>query len=170
MANTSARGGLVERRAITILESQGYKVHRCMKTVVRTRFGFRTIGQDVFGCIDLVAKKADEPMTRWIQVTSTSITRKVADLAHVPWNVHDSVEVWRWVGGKGKRIDARNGKPRPRMYFQVYHRSKDFVPEANDRIHVEAAAAPPGRVAASGPGTMHATQGMDGREFEQPTS
>lgn len=132
--DTTRRGRHVELLVIAILVAQGYTVHRCLKAVAWTKHGPRSLGQDVFGCIDLIAKKAGEP-TRWIQVFSgRHIGRKIHDLQAVPWtDAHDSVELWRWVGGR-HRIDRRSGLPCPRQFFQLYRRSKNFEADKTDRI------------------------------------
>ncbi|MFA5944306.1 MAG: hypothetical protein WC876_07570 [Candidatus Thermoplasmatota archaeon] len=131
--DTSAKGTAIERLVIMILMAAGYTVHRCVKTVVRTPIGHRTIAQDIFGCIDLVCKKGDEP-TLWIQVTSeTAVTKKVEALAAVPWSTqHDRVEIWRWVGGRPTR--RKNGTLRPARFFQLYRRNASFEFDELDRI------------------------------------
>lgn len=117
--NTNRKGRRLELRAIGYLESEGYTVGSVTRHVVQSRGGPMTVAGDFFGCIDLIAKKAGE-RTRWIQVTSaTGITKRVEEFTLVPWTPqHDSVELWRWVEGKGR--DARNGKSRPHHYFKVY--------------------------------------------------
>jgi hypothetical protein len=96
--------------AKTTLERQGYKVHR----TIRSRFN----SNDVFGCIDLVAKRRGE-RTRWIQVTSDGgIGRKATDLAEVPWDpLFDLVEVWQW---KGRKMTAG-------MTREVWRKWQHFV-------------------------------------------
>lgn len=90
---------------------------------------------DVFGCIDLIAKKAGE-RTRWIQVTADGgIGRKKNDLAEVPWDgLFDSVEIWRWVGTKRGRKDKRTGEKLDDLYFQVYRFDDEFQLNPGDRI------------------------------------
>ena len=131
------RSKLVELRAVKILEAQGYRVHRCIRALVQTPAGPLNIGEDIFGCIDIIAKKVNE--TRWIQVTmGRNITRKADDLRMVPWTpIHDSVELWRWVGGGGKRLDGRTGQPRPKLYFQIYRLDRGFELDKSDRIMAE---------------------------------
>ncbi len=119
--NSSAKGTAVELMAIKLLEAEGYKVHRCIRTGQKRGPFYVSQSNDVFGCIDLVAKKRGE-RTRWVQVTADSgIGRKKADLAEVPWDpLFDSVEIWRWVGG-GTRRNKTTGAWLERQYFQVYH-------------------------------------------------
>jgi Holliday junction resolvase-like predicted endonuclease len=110
--NRTRKGTRTERVAADLLERQGYVVHRCVKTVVRKGPRWMTVGSDIFGNIDLIAKKKGE-RTRWIQVTSSSsIGRKRADLLVTPWEpAHDSVEIWRWISPR------RSGEP---GRFQLY--------------------------------------------------
>lgn len=97
---------------------------------------------DVFGCVDLIAKSwpddKRESRTRWIQVTmDRAIGRKKSKLALIPWNIrHDSVEIWRLVDGSGKRLDGRTGKPRDRLYFQIYTLDDAFCLNKNRRCRI----------------------------------
>ena len=78
--NTSSKGTAIELAAIKVLEAEGYKVHRCVRTGVKRGPFYFSQSNDVFGCIDLVAKKKGE-RTRWIQVTADSgIGRKKKDI------------------------------------------------------------------------------------------
>lgn len=135
--NSVAAGLEHERRVLTHLRLEEHKVHRTTRTS-RQRRGGRWMSQsnDIFGCIDILAKRAGERM-RYIQVTSGSgdIGRKKAKLSRIPWDTqYESVEIWRWVSGKGKKLDDRTGKPSPRMYFQIYRLDKGFVLDKSDRI------------------------------------
>ena len=67
--NTSAKGTSIELAAIKLLEAEGYKVHRCVRTGVKRGPFYFSQSNDVFGCIDLVAKRFGS-RTRWIQVTA----------------------------------------------------------------------------------------------------
>ena len=149
--NTSAKGAAIELQAIKLLEAEGYKVHRCVRTGAKRGPFWVSQSNDVFGCIDLVAKKRGA-RTRWIQVTADSgVGRKRKELAEVPWDpLFDSVEIWRWVGGqrrKDRRFrDAGAASPRlQRQYFQVYHMDDGFALLPARRITVEGL---PGRVEA----------------------
>ena len=132
--NTSSKGTAIELSAIKVLEAEGYKVHRCVRTGVKRGPFYYSQSNDVFGCIDLVAKKKGT-RTRWIQVTAHSgIGKKKADLAEVPWDpVFDSVEIWRWVGG-GARKHKTTGDWLERQYFQVYHLDQGYVLDKDRRI------------------------------------
>lgn len=124
--NRVRKGTRTERIAADLLESEGYTVHRCIKAVVRKGPRWITIGNDIFGNIDLIAKKQGE-RTRWIQVTSaSSIGRKRADLESTPWEqAHDSVEIWRWVGPR------RGGLP---AHFQRYLLDEGFALDHANRV------------------------------------
>ncbi len=132
--NTSAKGTAIELRAIKILESWGYKVHRCVRTGVKRGKMYFSQSNDVFGCIDLVAKKHGE-RTRWIQVTADSgVGRKKDDLAEVPWDpLFDQVEIWRWVGGQARKHKV-TGELLDRQYFQVYKLEEQFALKPDNRI------------------------------------
>ncbi len=134
--NTSKKGQQIELQAIKLLEAEGYKVHRCVRTGVKRGKLYISQSNDVFGCIDLVAKKQGE-RTRWIQVTADSgIGRKKEDLAEVPWDpLFDSVEIWRWVGGRARKHKT-TGALLERQYFQVYHHDDDYELRPDRRILV----------------------------------
>lgn len=133
--NTSKKGAVIELSAIKVLEAQGYTVHRCVRTGVKRGPMYISQSNDVFGCIDLVAKKKGE-RTRWIQVTAHSgIGQKKQDLSEVPWDtLFDSVEIWRWIGGRTRKHKA-TGVMLERQYFQIYHLDDDYelLPERRIR-------------------------------------
>lgn len=145
--NTSAKGTQIELSAIKVLEAEGYKVHRCVRTGTKRGPIFVSQSNDVFGCIDLVAKKKGM-RTRWIQVTADSgISRKKKDIDEVPWDPqHDSVEIWRWVGGATRRHKSRDILLE-RQYFQVYHLDDGFVLDAARRIQLHPEHPTPGGTA-----------------------
>jgi hypothetical protein len=150
--NRSAKGTAIELAALKLLEAEGYKVHRCVRTGVKRGPFYYSQSNDVFGCIDLVAKKKGE-RTRWIQVTAHSgIGKKKADLAEVPWDpLYDSVEIWRWVGG-GTRKHKTTGEWLARQYFQVYHLDDGFELRPDRRVLTE-------------PGTGTQAQDPDNRDL-----
>lgn len=133
--NRAAKGAAIELKAIKLLELEGYTIHRCIRTGVRRGGLWISQSNDIFGCIDLVAKKRGE-RTRWIQVTSHSgVGQKKEDLAEVPWDpIHDSVEIWCWIGG-ARRKHKTTGAWLDRQYFQIYHLDDDYalVPERRIR-------------------------------------
>jgi hypothetical protein len=135
--NTSSKGTQVELLAIKLLEAEGYKVHRCVRTGIKRGPIYISQSNDVFGCIDLVAKKHGE-RTRWIQVTAHSgIGQKKHDLAEVPWDpLYDSVEIWRWVGGAARKSKS-TGAWLQRQYFQVYHLDDRYELRRDRRIAAE---------------------------------
>ena len=145
--NTSSKGTAIELAAIKVLEAEGYKVHRCVRTGVKRGPFYYSQSNDVFGCIDLVAKKKGT-RTRWIQVTAHSgIGQKKADLAEVPWDPHfDSVEIWRWVGG-GARKHKTTGDWLERQYFQVYHLDQGYALDKGHRIPLTTPVPTPGGTA-----------------------
>ncbi len=132
--NTSSKGTQIELSAIKVLEAEGYRVHRCVRTGTKRGPLWISQSNDVFGCIDLVAKKRGE-RTRWIQVTAHSgIGAKKKEILDVPWDpVHDSVEIWRWVGG-AVRKHRSTGQVLDRQYFQVYHLDSGFELQKDRRV------------------------------------
>lgn len=137
MVNRSAKGTGIELRAIKILEGMGYKVHRCVRSSVRRGGRFFSQSNDVFGCVDLIAKKRGE-RTRWIQVTAHSgMGQKKQDLEEVPWDpLFDQVEIWRWVGGAARKHKT-TGEWLDRQYFQVYKHEEDYELRDGNRIRPE---------------------------------
>jgi hypothetical protein len=134
--NTSSKGAQVELAAIKLLEAEGYKVHRCIRTGVKRGPLWISQSNDVFGCIDLVAKKKGQ-RTRWIQVTADSgVGRKRREMDEVPWDpLYDSVEIWRWVGGQSRKHKT-TGRTLERQYFQVYHLDDGYALLPTRRIQV----------------------------------
>lgn len=132
--NTSAKGTAIELTAIKMLEAEGYTVHRCVRTGIKRGSMYISQSNDVFGCIDLVAKKRGQ-RTRWIQVTAHSgIGKKKADLDEVPWDpLFDDVEIWRWVGGQ-RRKHKTTGEWLDRQYFQVYRLDEDYELKPENKI------------------------------------
>jgi hypothetical protein len=145
--NTSSKGAAIELAAIKVLEAEGYKVHRCVRTGIKRGPLYISQSNDVFGCIDLVAKKRGT-RTRWIQVTAHSgIGKKKADLDEVPWDpAFDSVEIWRWVGGNTRKHKA-TGAWLERQYFQVYHLDHGYELRKDHRIPLTTPATTPGGTA-----------------------
>lgn len=145
--NTSKKGTSIELAAIKVLEAEGYKVHRCVRTGVKRGPFYFSQSNDVFGCIDLVAKKKGA-RTRWIQVTADSgIGRKKKDLDEVPWDAQfDSVEIWRWVGGNTRKHKA-TGAFLDRQYFQVYRLDTGYELRKDDRVLLHLPPATPGGTA-----------------------
>ena len=135
--NTSSKGTRVELMAIKLLEAEGYRVHRCVRTGQKRGPFYVSQSNDVFGCIDLVAKRLGQ-RTRWIQVTADSgIGRKRREMEEVPWDPQfDSVEIWRWVGG-ARRKHKGTGLWLERQYFQVYHFDDRFALRPDRRIPVD---------------------------------
>ena len=145
--NTSSKGTAIELAAIKLLEAEGYKVHRCVRTGVKRGPFYFSQSNDVFGCIDLVGKKKGE-RTRWIQVTAHGgIGQKKKDLDEVPWDpVHDSVEIWRWVGGNTRKHKT-TGAFLERQYFQLYRLDKGYALDRDDRVLLNPPAPTPGGTA-----------------------
>lgn len=126
-------GKQVEKLAADCLRAEGYVVHQTVHASWNpvTQSAIRQ-SNDIFGCIDSVAKHSED-RTRWIQVTKTSaIGAKVKKLSAIPWNREaDSVEVWLWKGRPMKKVKAPPGKKmekfRSYQYFQVRHLDDEWA-------------------------------------------
>lgn len=117
---TGSKGTAIELKAKKHLEDEGWVVHRCVRTGIKRGPFYMSQSNDVFGCVDLVAKKRGQP-TLWIQVTADSgIGRKKDDLLKIPWTPGvDDVRIWRWVGGS-HTSHKTTGAPIIRQYFIQY--------------------------------------------------
>lgn len=125
MPSNVALGRSIELKAVKHLRSEGYTVHRTVRSTYQTSKRFGSHQNDIFGCIDLLAKRPGAPI-RFIQVTCTAaIGKKIEDLSAVPWDDEfESVEVWRWVKGNSG----------VKGYFQIYSRAQDYVYHVGNRI------------------------------------
>ena len=97
--NRSRRGRAFQDRCAKILASWGWTVHN-EKPVGRMVFasgGLRYVSSrnDVFGALDLLARKPGE-IPLGVQCTlDGSVKRKLADIAAVHWSLkHERIEVW----------------------------------------------------------------------------
>jgi hypothetical protein len=100
------------------LQRQGYRVHRCLRSSIPIKGGgYVSNGNDLWGCIDIMAKRRGERV-RYIQVTGQpGIGQKKRDLLSVPWDVeYERVEIWKWIPGQP------GGRPGPRAgrHFETY--------------------------------------------------
>lgn len=138
MTSPNRRGWEIETLAKKVLLSQGDVVHHTQRSGVHKDGTYYSNVNDVFGCIDLIAKRRGEATTRWIQVMSTgNVGEKIQKLSKVPWNpVTDKVEIWRWVEGTGPTHD-QFGRRLPRRYFQVYKFEDGYKYRAASRIYVD---------------------------------
>lgn len=120
------KGREIEARAVAYLEQRGYVVHRTARNAVRRNGRWYSPGNDVWGCIDILAKRHGERV-RFIQVTGGGrIAQKRRDLAAVPWDPQwECVEIWQWVHAAGNAAPA---------HFQTYLLDEDFVPDPVNRI------------------------------------
>jgi hypothetical protein len=124
-----SKGNQFERWAMKYLEEQGYVVHRAQSQAVNVGTFHVSRSNDIFHCIDLVAKRANE-RTRWIQVTSENvgIGIKAKKMEQVPWcSEHDSVEIWQYVQG-------RHTPATPAQYFRVRKLEEAYEIKDENRI------------------------------------
>lgn len=112
--NTNRKGNDKELMAKRYLESQGFQVHRAIRTYLKLPGGKTIVrSNDVFGCFDLVALSPFEP-ARFIQVTTKAglyERRKKIDAKFKTANYSIIFQVWAWHGGRG------------RMYFAVHEKN-----------------------------------------------
>lgn len=129
--NRARKGRELELLALTTLRADEWTMHRTIRNSYVTAKGPRSNGNDVFGAVDLIGKKAGQ-RTLWVQVTShTTVGDKITALQAIPWDVRfDDVQIWRWVGSEGKRDS---------MYFQVYRLDCGFELDKSDRIRPKSA-------------------------------
>ena len=112
--STSSKGAELERKAIAILEADGYLVHRAVRTPYQRNGVWRCNSNDVFGVADLVALKRGEPVL-FVQVgtpTNRAAKRKKAEpVARHADSDAACFEVWSWHGGSrskgGQRFDVQ---------------------------------------------------------------
>lgn len=117
--STSTKGAAIERKAIAILERQGFLVHRAIRTpFTRAPGRFGSNSNDVFGVADIVALKAGEPV-RFVQCTvpahRSAKRKKLEPVARRSDPETASFEVWSFTGGRRDqggqsfRVEAFNG-------------------------------------------------------------
>jgi len=125
VTSPARKGREVENRAVQHLKACGYVVHRCIRNGVQRGGRWHSAGNDVWGCIDLLAKKRGERV-RFIQVTSGSnLVGKRGQLEAVPWDsAWECVEIWRWV-------KPRRGAP---GHFQRYLLDEGYALDHSNRV------------------------------------
>jgi hypothetical protein len=129
---TNRKGAELERRAIAILQAQGYLVHRTVRTPFVIGGGFhRSHNNDIFGCFDLLAIRQTSALhhpargMRCIQVTDiTHVAKRQKKVAstvgdwfptcmdyprRVRLDLFVTREVWGWVGGR-RGAKTKRGK------------------------------------------------------------
>lgn len=123
-------GNLYEKYCKAYLEAEGYVCHRATASMKNVGKFFVSQANDVFSCIDIIAKKKGE-RTRWIQVTSENvgIGVKAKKMEVVPWTPeHDCVEVWQYHGGRTTKSNPNA------QYFQVRLLDQDYALKDENRI------------------------------------
>lgn len=124
--NTARKGCSIENHAVRHLEACGYVVHRCIRNGVYRAGHWYSAGNDIWGCIDILAKRRGERI-RFIQVTSGAhIATKRRQLDAVPWDPEwECVEIWRWIPAK------RGGLP---GHFQRYLLDEGYTLDHSNRV------------------------------------
>lgn len=102
-------------------------MHRCVRNGVQRGGRWYSAGNDIWGCVDLLAKRRGERV-RFIQVTSgAGIADKRRQLDIVPWDsAWECVEIWRW----------RPAKAGQRANFQRYLLDEGFVLDHANRVYL----------------------------------
>lgn len=116
---STRKGNDLEKMAKAHLESEGYIVHRAIRTFVKLPNGKTIVrSNDVFGCFDLIALSRSLAGPRFIQVTTKNglyARRKKIDAKFPRGATGAYMEVWAWHGGRG------------RMYFATYFKDSNGV-------------------------------------------
>jgi hypothetical protein len=125
MTNPVRKGREIESRAVRHLEAGGYVVHRCVRNGVLRKGKWYSAGNDIWGCVDLLAKRRGERI-RFIQVTcDNGIAAKRHQLGAVPWDREwECVEIWRWIPARG-RLPS---------HFQRYLLDEDYRLDHSNRV------------------------------------
>lgn len=121
-----SKGAQAEREAEACLQADGWITYRVM------RGGRMYAPIDIFGCIDLIAKKQGH-LTRWIQVTAAKyFTHKFEEMLTVPWGEGDLVEIWHRKKGKDRHFRVYQIHPAMKSTAQSYEVETEPFPEEND--------------------------------------
>ncbi len=157
MSGTVTKGNRLQVMARRELEKDGYLVHTAVRSVQKRGPIWISQTTDIFNAFDLIATRIPPPQPlRFIQVTTINhVSERIRKVDPIPINPGiASVEIWAYVGGQ-RRLDRRYKDRKvwlPRNYFQVYHKGRNWEPDARDRIPVsEAGVAPSAREANTRP-------------------
>lgn len=134
--NAKRKGNLWERIAQRTMEMMlGLEVHTTERKMIRTTFGYMSLKNDIYGCMDHVAMSDDSVW--FVQTTAGgAVGEKIREILEHKWPmklvkkgiVH--VEIWRGVGGKKGKKWNKNFKPGTvevdKWYFQRYRIQNDF--------------------------------------------
>jgi len=108
------RGNQFQDRIKKFLESQGWTVHnqKSVATLIKVRGQeiWTSKRNDIFGCIDLVARKGGQtPLC--IQATlDHGVSKRIKELEKIPWNLAcENVQVWYGKPGGEIVIKIFNG-------------------------------------------------------------
>ena len=148
MSGTVTKGNRLQVMARRELEKDGYLVHTAVRSVQKRGPIWISQTTDIFNAFDLIATRMQTPQPlRFIQVTTIKhVSERVRKVDPIPINPSlASVEIWAYVGGQ-KRLDRRFRDRKvwlPRNYFQVYLKTRNWEPDARDRIAVTETAAMP---------------------------
>jgi hypothetical protein len=100
MKSTRQKGQEFQRWAKKWLEERGWTIHnqglnhRRIVDPKTKEIIYVSQAQDIFGCVDLIAKKALHK-TLWIQCTEdTGRAKKETAMLLVPWSDLDDVQIW----------------------------------------------------------------------------
>lgn len=107
---SNRKGNDLEKMVKAHLESEGWHVHRAVRTFIKLESGKMIArSNDIFGCFDIVALSTLN-LPRFIQVTTKNgmYARRKKINKKFPKGVSMAVfEIWAWHGGKGRMYFAR---------------------------------------------------------------
>ena len=123
-----SKGAAFEARIRDYLKSLGFVVDRA-RAIVRPVGPGKWVSSpnDFFGCIDLMAVRADRAYTLFIQATTSNPTAKLPELQSMPWNFQvQKVQVWSRQNGvrSGVRVLELCGLE-PGQTREMFFRLKD---------------------------------------------
>ncbi len=148
MSGSVTKGNRLQVMARRELEKQGYLVHTAVRSAQKRGPIWISQTTDIFNAFDLIATRIEPPQPlRFVQVTTIShVGERIRKVDPVPINPGiASVEIWAYVGGQ-KRLDRRYKNQKvwlPRNYFQIYFKTRNWEPDALDRVPIGEAALVP---------------------------
>jgi hypothetical protein len=127
------RGKAFQDRCRAILEAWGWTVHNQKPSgkMIWTKDGMRFVSarNDIFGALDLLARKVGE-LPLGVQCTlDGGVKRKLDDIAAVPWaREHERIEIW--MGRKNGEIAIKRYEGEKLVDVGMIRRGKLYM-EAN---------------------------------------
>lgn len=110
MSRANDKGNEAELYVQKHYEAKGYTVHRARAS--RQKIGLKTItvSHDIWGCFDLLCKKADEIIYIQVACGSKKADKEKKILAVDIWGPQDRIEIWLKMDGGVWKIYRFNGQ------------------------------------------------------------